>query len=166
MKIAKAGAVGALASSDRWRAHHEIDADCDCSWCAHAWYAHAEERQQAAETFRVGSEASSLISMNVTHLRDALCGGENTQGNQDAKNAKFIGCMMYVLGVVDMLREWQKTDPVHAPSVCVPRAATAGGLILVVQNHIEATAPWREQQRDATPAVIAALKAKWPCQGR
>jgi len=111
---------------------------------------HAQERQQAAETFRVGSEAIDLTSMNVTNLRVAACGGEYTQGNQDAKNAKFVGCMMYVLGVVDMLREWQKIDPVHAPSVCVPRAATAGGLILVVQNHIEATAPSREQQWDAT----------------
>ena len=127
---------------------------------------HAEERQQAAETFRVGSEATALNNMNVANLRAAFCGGEYTQGNQDAKNAKFIGCVMYVLGVVDMLREWQKIDPVHAPSVCVPRAATAGGLILVVQNHIEATAPWREERWDATPAVIAALKAKWPCQRR
>jgi hypothetical protein len=27
---------------------------------------------------------------------------------------------MYVLGAVDMMREWQKIDPVHALPVCVP----------------------------------------------
>jgi hypothetical protein len=70
---------------------------------------------------------------------------------------------MYVLGVIDMVREWQKIDPVHAPPLCVPRNATAGGLVIVVQDYLEATTPWREQQWDATPAVIAALKAKWPC---
>jgi hypothetical protein len=102
---------------------------------------HAEERQQAAETFRIGEEATS-ISMSVIDLREEFCGGQSMKGSQDAKNATFIGCVMYVLGVVDMLREWQ-IDPVH--------------------DHIEATAPWREQQLDATTAVIAALKAKWPC---
>ena len=127
---------------------------------------HAEEQRAGTETFRVGEEAANLLSMNVTSLRAAVCGGERTQGTQNAKNAKFVGCVMYVLGVVDMLREWQKIDPVHAPSVCVPRTATAGGLIVVVQEHIEATAPWREQQWDATSTVIAALKAKWPCQRR
>jgi Rap1a immunity proteins len=123
---------------------------------------HAEE-QRARETFKVGEEATSLISMNVTNLRDAFCGGEHTQGNQDAKNAKFIGCVMFVLGVVDMLREWQRIDPVHAPPVCVPRAVTAGGLIIVVQDYIEATTPWRAERWDATPAVIAALKTKRAC---
>jgi hypothetical protein len=72
--------------------------------------------------------------------------------------------MMYVLGVLDMLREWQKIDPTHALPVCVPRNATAGGLIVVVHDYIEATAPWRKEQWDATTAVIAALKSKWPCE--
>jgi len=102
--------------------------------------------------------------MNVTRLRATYCGGELTKGDQQAKNAKFIGCMMYVLGVLDMLREWQKIDPTHALPVCVPRNATAGGLIVVVHDYIEATAPWRKEQWDATTAVIAALKSKWPCE--
>jgi hypothetical protein len=37
-----------------------------------------------------------------------------------------------VLGVLDMLREWQKIDPTHALPVCVPRNVKAGGLIVVV----------------------------------
>jgi hypothetical protein len=127
---------------------------------------HAEEQRPGNATWKVGEEATALTSMNIINLRDAVCGGNLTQGTQDAKNAKFVGCVMYVLGVIDMLREWQKIDPAHAPSVCVPRAATAGGLIVVVQDHIEGTTPWREQQWDAAPSVIAALKAKWPCQRR
>jgi Rap1a immunity proteins len=123
---------------------------------------YAEERQQAPETFRVGLEATNLISMNVTNLRDALCGGEYTQGNQDAKNAKFIGCVMYVLGAVDMMWEWQKVDPKHA-RLCVPRTVTAGELIIVVQEHIEATTPWRSQHFEAAPIIVAAIAAKWPC---
>jgi hypothetical protein len=106
---------------------------------------HAEEQQRpASDIWKVGEEATALVSENVINLRADSCGGAYTQGSQDAKNAKFIGCVMYLLGVVDMLREWQKTDPMHAPSICVPRAATAGGLIVVVHEHIEATAPWRE----------------------
>src|SRR5205823_2446172 len=35
--------------------------------------------------------------------------------------------------------------------------------ILAIQEHTEVTAPWRQQQNDAAPAVIAALAAKWPC---
>src|SRR5436190_9619992 len=58
-------------------------------------------------TFKVGEESTSLSSMSVINLRDQNCGGDGTEGNQDAKNSKFIGCVMYVLGVVDMLREWQ-----------------------------------------------------------
>ena len=69
-----------------------------------------------------------------------------------------------VLGVLDMLREWQKIDPTHALPVCVPRNVTAGGLIVVVQDYIEAAAPWRKEQWDATTSVIAALQAKWPCE--
>ena len=117
------------------------------------------------ETFKVGIGATSMLSMNVINLRERNCGGEGTEGNQDAKNLKFIECVMYVLGVVDMLREWQKIDPAHAPPVCVPRNVKSGELIIVVQDHIEATAPWREQQNDASTAVIGALKAKWPCPG-
>jgi len=127
---------------------------------------HAEEQRPGQATWKVGEEATALDSMNVTNLRKESCGGAFTEGSQDAKNAKFIGCVMYVLGVVDMLREWQKIDPRGAPSVCVPRAAAAGQLIIVVHDYIEATAPWREQQWDATASVIAAFKAKWPCQRR
>jgi hypothetical protein len=115
------------------------------------------------ETFKVGEEATNLLSMSVINLREGSCGGSQTQGNQDAKNAKFVGCVMYVLGVVDMLREWQRIDPANAPSACVPRNAKSGELIIVVHDYIEATAPWREQQHDATTSVIRALKAKWPC---
>jgi hypothetical protein len=96
-----------------------------------------------SETFRVGVEATNMLSMSVINLRERSCGGESTEGNQDAKNAKFIGCVMYVLGVVDMLREWQKIDPTHALPVCVPRNVTSGALIIVVHDHIEATTPWR-----------------------
>jgi hypothetical protein len=117
------------------------------------------------DPFKVFSDATSMLSMDVANLRDQNCGGEWTQGNQEAKNTKFIGCVMYVLGVVDMLREWQKIDPTHALSVCVPRNVTSGQLIVVVQDHIEATAPWRQYQNDATTAVIGALRAKWPCPG-
>jgi hypothetical protein len=121
------------------------------------------EQWSESDTFKAGSEASSMLSMSVVNLREQYCGGDSTKGNQDAKNAKFIGCMMYVLGVIDMFREWQKIDPTHALPVCVPRNVTAGALIIVVHDYIEATAPWREQQNDATTAVIGALKAKWPC---
>jgi hypothetical protein len=49
---------------------------------------------------RLGLEATDLTSMSVIKLREAYCGGEFTEGNQDMKNATFIGCVMYVLGVV------------------------------------------------------------------
>jgi hypothetical protein len=42
--------------------------------------AHAEE-QRARETFKVGDEATNLISMNVTSLREKYCGGELTEGS-------------------------------------------------------------------------------------
>jgi Rap1a immunity proteins len=92
-------------------------------------------------------------------------GDEFGKANQDAKNAAFTGCVMYVLGVVDMLREWQRIHPMHAPHICVPRSVSSGELILVVQEHLEATTPWRQMQSesDAATAVIAALEAKWPC---
>jgi len=122
--------------------------------------AHADTQ---TEIFKVAEEASNLLSMSVIKLREGNCGGNLTQGHQDAKNAKFVGCVMYVLGVVDLLREWQRIDPANAPSACVPRNATSGELVTVVHDYIEATAPWREQQDDATTAVIRALKEKWPC---
>ena len=40
---------------------------------------HAEERQRAPETFNVGLEATNLITMDVTKLREAVCGGERTK---------------------------------------------------------------------------------------
>jgi hypothetical protein len=120
-----------------------------------------EEGQRAPATFKLGLELTELTSMNVVKLRDKYCGGELTEGNQDTKNAMFIGCVMYVLGIVDTLREQQKIEPTHA--LCVPRNVTAGNLIIAVQDYIEMAAPWREQQLDASMAVIAALKAKWPC---
>jgi hypothetical protein len=83
-----------------------------------------------------------------------------------AKNAEFAACVMYVLGAVDMLREWQKIDPVHALPVCVPRTVSAGGLILEIQKYIEADRPWQRQQVDAATAVIAALASTWPCERR
>jgi Rap1a immunity proteins len=117
------------------------------------------------ETWKAGEEATALNSMSVINLRTGYCGGDMTEGSQKRKNIKFIGCVMYVLGVVDMLREWQKLDPTHALPVCVPRSVDAGRLIVVVHDYIEATAPWRQQQLDATTSVIGALKATWPCPG-
>ena len=104
----------------------------------------------------------SAHALMVGSLRDQNCGGGFGR-NRDAKNAEFAACVMYVLGAVDMIWEWQKTDPAHAPPVCVPRTVTAGALILAVQDHIEATTPWRKEQFDAATAILAALAAKWPC---
>jgi hypothetical protein len=67
------------------------------------------------------------------------------------------------LGVVEMLREWQKLDPSHAPNVCVPRNISSGALIIVVHDYIEKKMPWRNQQNDATTSIIGAFKDKWPC---
>jgi hypothetical protein len=117
-------------------------------------------------SMKVYEELTGIQSMHVARLRETECGGVQIgklERSQQEKNEAFIGCMMYVLGTVDMLRELQKIDPTHAPQICVPRTASAGSLILVVQEHIEATTPWREEQTDAATAVIAALKAKWPC---
>jgi hypothetical protein len=94
----------------------------------------------ASETSAVALEATDLLSMRVDNLRSPNCGGpESKEKSQDAKNVKFAGCVMYVLGVVDMLRDWQKLDPTRAPPVCVPRNVTSGYLFVVVQAHIEAT---------------------------
>jgi Rap1a immunity proteins len=122
---------------------------------------YAEERPSV----KVYEELAGVHSMDVVHLREMYCGGQppGEKRSQAEKNEAFIGCMMYILGTVDMLRELQKIDPTHAPHICVPRTASSGSLILAVQEHIEATTPWREQQTDAATAVIAALAAKWPC---
>jgi Rap1a immunity proteins len=114
-------------------------------------------------TFNRSLEAINKLSMEVSSLRAMYCGGEFTDGDQNAKNEKFVGCVMYVLGVVDMLREWQKLDPTNALPLCVPRNVTSGQLIIVVQDYIEGKQPWRQAQHDATTAIIGALKAKWPC---
>ena len=126
---------------------------------------HAEGPYRATnpDISKFSQQAIGAQSLNVGLLRDTNCGG-NPLVDQDANNAAFAACVMYVLGAVDMIREWQKADPAHAPPACIPRTVSAGGLILAVQEHIEATAPWREQQSDASTAVIAALEAKWPCQ--
>ena len=39
-----------------------------------------------SETFKLGMEATEMLSMSVIHLREQYCGGELTEGNQDAKN--------------------------------------------------------------------------------
>lgn len=114
------------------------------------------------EVAKVAEQVVSTHALMVGSLRNENCGG-GFGHNQDAKNAEFAACVMYVLGAVDMMWEWQKTDPAHAPPVCVRRTVTAGALILVVQDYIEATTPWRREQFDAATAVLAALAAKWPC---
>jgi hypothetical protein len=130
------------------------------------WLALIHSTNAETDSFKLGLEASDRLSMSVISLREQNCGGQMTRGNQDAKNLRFTECVAYVLGVVDMLREWQKIDPPHAPSVCVPRNTTSGQLIIVVQDYIEKAAPWRARQNDATPAIIEALKAQWPCSPR
>jgi hypothetical protein len=77
------------------------------------------------EVAKVAEQAISAHALMVGSLRDENCGGGFVR-NQDAKNAEFAACVMYVLGAVDMIWEWQKTDPAHAPPVCVPRTVTAG----------------------------------------
>jgi hypothetical protein len=126
----------------------------------------AQAAEWSKEVGEVATKAIGTYSLHVGALqnRDTSCG--DGLGSQDAKNAEFAACVMYVLGAVDMLREWQKIDPVHALPVCVPRTVSAGGLIIAVQEHIKATAPWRHEQSDAATAVIAALAAKWPCGRR
>jgi Rap1a immunity proteins len=110
-------------------------------------------------------EAMNAQSLAVGLLREGSCGSDPL-ADQDANNAAFAGCVMYVLGAVDMIREWQRLDPAHAPPACIPRSISAGGLTLAIQQHIETTAPWHRQQFDASTAVIAALTATWPCQRR
>ena len=105
-----------------------------------------------------------IHSMEVSRLQEEYCGGTppgEPERDASERNQAFVGCMMYVLGAVDMLRELQKIDPTHAPHICVPRTATAGSLILVVQGNMKATAPRRDT--DAAAAVLDAVKAEWPC---
>jgi hypothetical protein len=123
----------------------------------------SKNQAKNSDITKLSMEAMNAQSLNVVSLRETPCGG-NPLVDQDAKNAAFAACVMYVLGAVDMMREWQKADPADAPPACVPRTISAGGLILAVQEHIEATAPWHQQQFDASTAVMAALAAKWPCQ--
>jgi hypothetical protein len=81
--------------------------------------AHAEEASKTPsdpEVAKVAERAMNTYSLNIGYLREEFCGG----GSPDANNAKFAACVMYVLGAVDMMREWQKIDPVHALPVCVP----------------------------------------------
>jgi len=66
-------------------------------------------------------------TLDVSSLQDRYCGGKEgkwrSAGRMDLNNTEFVACVMYVLGAVDMIREWQKIDPVHALPVCVPRFA-------------------------------------------
>lgn len=116
-----------------------------------------------AQNFEAAGEASNLQGMSVIQLREENCGGKETKGSQDVKNLKFVECEMFILGVTEMLREWQKIDPAHGPRICVPRNITAGALIIVVHDYLEKTTPWRNQQNDATTSIVGALKSKWPC---
>lgn len=80
--------------------------------------------------------AAALILLELLHvglLRDTSCGG-NPMVDRDANNAAFASCAMYVLGAVDMTREWQSIDPAYAPRACIPRTISAGGLILAIQE--------------------------------
>jgi hypothetical protein len=92
---------------------------------------HAAERSQV---FELARRMMDLHSLDVDHLR--FCGNQ-LGSNEDAKNAEFAACAMYVLGVVDMMREWQKIDPVHALPMCIPQNAQVGDLITAVKKHIE-----------------------------
>jgi hypothetical protein len=130
--------------------------------------AQAEEQSKKSpsdpKVAEVASQAMGTTSLHVTHLREMSCGGASD--NMSARNAAFAACVMYLVGAVDMMRELQKMDPVHALPVCVPRNISGGALLVEIQEHVEASAPWRQQQVDAATAVIAALRAKWPCQRR
>ena len=46
-------------------------------------------------------------SLNVASLRDMHCGSDPLI-DKDANNAAFAACVVYLLGAVDMIREWQK----------------------------------------------------------
>lgn len=112
---------------------------------------------------KLAMEAIGTQTLHVGSLRDTSCGGSPLV-DQDANNAAFAACVMYVLGAVDMVRELQKSDSARVPSLCIPRTVSAGGLIIAIQEHIEAVTPWRQEQPDASRAIIAALATKWPCQ--
>jgi hypothetical protein len=61
------------------------------------------------EVSKVAQEAIDTHALMVGSLRDENCGG-GFGSNQDAKNAKFAACVMYVLGAAEMIWEWQKID--------------------------------------------------------
>jgi hypothetical protein len=82
---------------------------------------------------RFSMDATNAQSLHVGLLRDTSCGG-NPMVDRDANNAAFASCAMYVLGAVDMIREWQSIDPAYAPRACIPRTISAGGLILAIQE--------------------------------
>jgi hypothetical protein len=130
--------------------------------------AHAEEPSKTPfdpEVAEVAHRATEIFSLHRRLLAEhVLWRGTMPPGREERWVRRVRD--VYVLGAVDMMREWQKIDPVHALPVCVPRNARAGDLIIAIQEHIEATAPWRRQQFDAATAVIAALAAKWPCERR
>jgi hypothetical protein len=128
--------------------------------------AHAEPSKAPAdpEIVELAKRAMDTYTLHFSYLRKDFCGGGSAR-KVDVANAEFVACVMYVLGAVDMIREWQKIDPVHALPMCIPRTAGGGDLINAVQQHIEATSPSQRQQSDAATVVIAALAAKWPCQG-
>jgi hypothetical protein len=85
--------------------------------------------QSATDT--VALEATDLLSMSVNNLREPNCGGVEFKIRKSGREESQVRRMRDVLGVVDMLRDWQRLDPTRAPSVCVPRNVTSGQLILV-----------------------------------
>jgi hypothetical protein len=116
--------------------------------------------QAQTVTMDAGLDLIDRSTMNTMQLRSGMCGDQGA--NQDAKNLRFTGCTMFIFGAVEMLREWQKSNPAQAPKVCVPRNVRAGDLIIAVQQYIEANRAWQNNS-DATTVIVAALKARWPC---
>jgi hypothetical protein len=105
----------------------------------------------------VGMEMTDKTSMSAIQLREGSCGGGTEE--QAIKNLRFNSCVMFVLGAVEMLREWQRAG---GPKVCAPRNIRAGDLIIAVQQYIEEKQAWRNNT-DATTVIVDALKARWPC---
>ena len=80
----------------------------------------AQPADWSKEIYNFAEQLSGYDGLEVTSLREERCGGDNSLANQDLKNTQFIACVMYVLGAIDMLREWQKIDPAHATYMCPP----------------------------------------------